>query len=184
MLGSYNKVFLLRFNNDREAIVRMPCPLTSPPFLATASEVATMEFAREVLNIPTPRVFAWSGRANASINPVGAEYIIMEKAAGVDLRSRSQFITSGSDVLPLVNDFIDIEQRFERVSFSQIGSLYFKEDVSSELRDRPLFSPNVDPDRDETMKAAAEKYRIGPLNDRQWWRAELDIDRGPCQSLI
>ncbi|KAF8071670.1 kinase-like domain-containing protein [Lyophyllum atratum] len=180
--GSYNKVFLLRFDDDREAIVRIPCPLAGPPFLATASEVATMEFARDVLKIPTPRVLAWSGTANASVNPVGAEYIIMEKAPGIDLRTRWPLVTVGSDALAFVNDFVDMERKFERVSFSQIGSLYFKEDVPSGLRDRPLFSPDVDLDGDETIKAAAEKYRIGPMSDRQWWRggrAELDIDRGP-----
>jgi len=80
--GSYNEVFLLRFDDNREAIVRIPCPLAGPPFLATASEVATMEFAHNVLKIPTPCVLAWSGTANVSINPVGAEYIIMKRLLG------------------------------------------------------------------------------------------------------
>lgn len=185
--GSYNKVFLLRFGDGREAIARIPFPLSDPPHIATASEVATMEFARDVLQIPTPRVLAWSSTTDANTNPVGAEYIVMEKSPGIDLRTRWPFIENGSEIKPLLQDFIEIEKKFERVSFSQVGSLYFKEDVSPELQAPPLLGPDVDLDCDEVIKVAAEKYRIGPITDRQWWRggrAELDIDRGPCKSRI
>jgi hypothetical protein len=38
---------------------------------------------RNALSTPTPKVLAWNSRAESS--PVGAEYIIMEKAEGVPL---------------------------------------------------------------------------------------------------
>jgi hypothetical protein len=77
----------------------------------------------------------------------------------------------------------DIEANFESIRFSQIGSLYFKEDVSEDLRARPLLSGTADP----TIQHLAEKYRIGPLADYQWWRGErarMTLDRGPCQSCL
>ena len=55
-IRSYNKVFALDFDNGVEAIACLPTALAGAPFLTTASEVATMEFVREVLDIPAPRV--------------------------------------------------------------------------------------------------------------------------------
>ncbi|KZT10463.1 uncharacterized protein LAESUDRAFT_721829 [Laetiporus sulphureus 93-53] len=42
-----------------------------------------MEFAREVMKIPVPKVLGWSSRASAT--PVDAEFIIMENTRGVEL---------------------------------------------------------------------------------------------------
>ena len=81
-VGSYSKVYALDFDNGVEAIARLPTTLAGAPFLRTASEVATLEFVRGVLDIPVPRVFAWS--ADASTNTHGAEYIIMEKISGLE----------------------------------------------------------------------------------------------------
>ncbi|KAF8479442.1 hypothetical protein JB92DRAFT_2767640, partial [Gautieria morchelliformis] len=71
--GCYNKVFSLNFDNRVEVIARLPTALAGAPFITMASEVATIEFVREVLCIYAPHIFAWS--ANATANPVGAEYI-------------------------------------------------------------------------------------------------------------
>ena len=98
-----------------------------------------MEFVREVLGIRAPRVFAWS--ADASANPVGTEYIIMEKMTGVESHNRWNHIAKGPEVFPLLYGVFDIERSFESAPFSQIGSLYFKDDVRADLRDRPLFRP-------------------------------------------
>ncbi|GBE85674.1 hypothetical protein SCP_0801960 [Sparassis crispa] len=186
--GSYNKIFTLGFDNGREVIARIPCPLAGPPFLTTASEVATMEFVRDVLGIPAPRVYAWSARAYE--NPVGAEYIIMEKISGVESRYRWTKLAKGAEVFPLIYGVFDIERSFESAPFSQFGSLYFKDDVDGELRDRPLFLPDSLPDNDpellEKLKAAGEKYRIGLIADRQWWRAEradMATDHGPWPDM-
>lgn len=75
-----------------------------------------------------PKVLAWS--SNASENPIGAEYIIMEKVRGVQL----------DNVWPRM----DIKQRFELVktiaryqkawmskSFTKYGSLYYSKDLQS-----------------------------------------------------
>src|SRR5882762_7104016 len=137
--GSYNKIFALNFDNGVEAIARLPTALAGAPFFTTASEVATMEFVREVLGICAPRVFAWS--ANATANTVGTEYIIMERMSGVESHHRWAQIAKAPEVFPLLDGVFGIERNFERPPFSQIGSLYFRDDVRADLRDRPLFRP-------------------------------------------
>ena len=188
-IGSYNKVFALNFDNGVEVVARLPTALAGAPFFTTASEVATLEFAREVLGIRVPRVFAWS--ANASANPVGAEYIIMEKIPGVESRHRWTHIGKAPQVFPLLDGVFDIERSFECAPFSQIGSLYFKDDVRADLRDHPLFRPGSlpedDPELYRKLDMAKDKYCIGPIADRQWWRSErsqVTYDHGPCEFFL
>ena len=157
----------------------MPCPLAGPSYLVTASEVATLQFAREVLDIPVPRVLTWSGAERNSVNRVGSDYIIMEEVAGVCLGLRWNDFETPDEVLPILHTLLDVEAKFRRLRFSHCGSLYFKEDVSEELQSLPLFKDN----EDAHAAQFSERYRIGPIIDRQWWRGErarLDLDRGPC----
>ncbi|KAG0707244.1 kinase-like domain-containing protein, partial [Suillus ampliporus] len=176
--GSYNKAFRLTFDNKAQVIARIPCPLAGPSYLTTASEVATLAFAREVLNLPVPRVLTWSGAERGSTNRVGADYVIMEVVPGVPLGIRWHQLAGREQVLPLMRAMLDFESRMESVRFSQYGSLYFKEDVVPELQTRPLFAGEVD----DSLKCFAEKYRIGPLVDRHWWRgtrSQIALDWGP-----
>ncbi|KAL6233340.1 hypothetical protein BDW75DRAFT_193391 [Aspergillus navahoensis] len=73
--GSYNKTFLLTMDNDVQVIAKIPNPYIPQKFV-TASEVAALDFLRNELGIPVPRVFAWSSKKD---QPVGVEYIIMCK---------------------------------------------------------------------------------------------------------
>ena len=56
--GSYSKVFLMTLDNRQEVIARLPTPHAGPAHLVTASEVATMAFARKRLGFPVPRVLS------------------------------------------------------------------------------------------------------------------------------
>ncbi|CAN9184199.1 unnamed protein product [Alternaria alternata] len=100
--GNYNKAYRLEMDDGQKIIAKVPHPNAGPPKLTTASEVATMEFARTILNIPVPRVLAWSATDQ---NPVQAEYIIMEEASGsqlhevwqdLPLRKKSDIIRTSS----------------------------------------------------------------------------------------
>lgn len=81
--GMYNKAMLLTMDNGTQVVAKVPNPNAGRPHFTTASEVATMDFARDVLGTPIPKVFAWSSKAQE--NPVGAEYIIMENVSGIEL---------------------------------------------------------------------------------------------------
>ncbi|EFQ99359.1 hypothetical protein MGYG_08971 [Nannizzia gypsea CBS 118893] len=83
--GLYNKAFILSMDNGKEVIAKLPNLNAGIPYYTTASEVASMDFAREVLQTPVPQVYAWNASAEVEINPVGAEYIIMEKVSRVPL---------------------------------------------------------------------------------------------------
>jgi hypothetical protein len=141
----------------------LPCPLAGPSYLVTASEIATLQFTREVLNIPVPRILTWSGAERNSVNRVGADYIMMEEVAGVRLGLRWTEFLHSDEVKPILTGLLDVEAKFQRLRFSHIGSLYFTEDVSEELQSLPLFSEN----KDAHIAQFSERYRIRPLIDRQ-----------------
>ena len=160
-------------------VARLPSPLAGPSYLVTASEVATLQFAREVLNLPVPRVITWSGAKRGLTKAVGADFIIMEEVPGVRLSHRWEEFDSADDVRPIMTGVLDVETKFESLSFSRIGSLYFKEDVSADLQTIPLLTGSID----ATTRQLSEKYRVGPLINYQWWRGErahMPLDRGPC----
>ncbi|EEQ28389.1 phosphotransferase family protein [Microsporum canis CBS 113480] len=75
--GLHNKGFLLTMDNGTEVFAKLPNPNAGPARYLIASEAATREFLREVANVPIPRVLA---RSSDPKGPVGAEYIIEEKA--------------------------------------------------------------------------------------------------------
>ncbi|KAK2752628.1 hypothetical protein FQN55_006741 [Onygenales sp. PD_40] len=172
--GQYNKVFLLTMNDGREVIAKLPNPNAGRPHFATASEVATMDFLRNVLNLPVPKVHAWSSRA--SENPVGAEYIIMEKQAGVVLSDVWESM-KGKQKAQIVLQAVDVEKTLASTKFTKLGALYYQNDLPAMLDNTsPLY---VDGDGKEVHSA---KFGIGPTNHRSFFdfgRGELDIDHGP-----
>ncbi|KAK2795791.1 hypothetical protein FQN52_003641 [Onygenales sp. PD_12] len=172
--GQYNKVFLLTMNDGREVIAKLPNPNAGRPHFATASEVATMDFLRNVLNLPVPKVHAWSSRA--SENPVGAEYIIMEKQAGVVLSDVWESM-KGKQKAQIVLQAVDVEKTLASTKFTKLGALYYQNDLPAMLDNTsPLY---VDRDGKEVHGA---KFGIGPTNHRSFFdfgRGELDIDHGP-----
>ncbi|KAI2708403.1 hypothetical protein CBS147332_6464 [Penicillium roqueforti] len=156
--GQYNKLFQLTIDDRCDIIAKLPNPNAGRPHFTTASEVATMDFLRNVLNLPVPRVYAWSSRAPE--NPLGAEYIIMEKQPGV-----------------VLNDLVDIVRRLAATKFSKFGSLYYKDDLPDNSDSTsPLYLDSTG------NKVRSKTFTIGPTNHRSFFdfgRGELDIERGP-----
>lgn len=105
--GNYNKAYRLEMEDDRRVIAKTSHPNVGPLVLTTASEVATMEFARTVLDLPAPQVLAWSATDQ---NPVQAEYIIMEGARGSQLHEvwEDLSICKKADI---VREFVELEGR-------------------------------------------------------------------------
>ncbi|CAE6456483.1 unnamed protein product [Rhizoctonia solani] len=170
--GSYNKIFHLKFDNNQELIAKIPTKLI-PPFYTTASEVATMDYARNVLKIQVPEVLAYSAHADST--PVGTEFILMRPGSGTELRKRWDLI-SEVDAKSVIDQVLNAESQFTKHHFSQIGSIYYKEDVEPSLRKLPLY-------RDGSgSEPGADKFRIGPSTEWVLWRgarADLEVDRGP-----
>ncbi|KAI2478771.1 aminoglycoside phosphotransferase [Pyrenophora tritici-repentis] len=69
-------------DDGRELIAKLPNPNAGRPYFTTASEAATMDYLRNVLGIPVPKIYGYSALKD---KPVGSEYILMERSAGVEL---------------------------------------------------------------------------------------------------
>ncbi|KAJ5491661.1 kinase-like domain-containing protein [Penicillium diatomitis] len=164
--GGFNKVFILRAKHGREVIARIPTPIAGPAHYTTASEVATMGFLRAVLKLPVPEVFAYS---TTSDNPVGAEYILMERVEGESLSSRWLSLTT-DEVKDIMTQIADMERKIFDFRFPAYGSLYYKKDLDG-----------------ETQIPIVEDFVIGPVSTRQFWhgeRSKTEIDRGPWLSPV
>ncbi|EFR03147.1 phosphotransferase enzyme family protein [Nannizzia gypsea CBS 118893] len=172
--GMFNKAFLLTMNNGREVVAKVPNPNAGIPHFTTASEVATMDFARKVLDTPAPLVHAWNSQAKT--HPVGAEFIIMDKVEGVPL---SQVWTTMQlpQKLQVLLAVTRMQKRWLSVSFSHYGSLYYASHVHPPAGSQYL----------KDGKAVLDsEFTLGPATGRGWvdaGRATLDIDRGPWTSL-
>ncbi|KAJ5135715.1 Mitochondria protein Fmp29 [Penicillium bovifimosum] len=162
--GGFNKVFLLQAKNGLEVIARIPTPIAGPPHYTTASEVATMNFLRAVLKLPVPKVLAYSA---SSDNPVGAEYILMERVNGESLSSRWLSLTT-DEMKDIMTQIAEIERKIFDFHFPAYGSLYQKKDLDGE--------PQI---------SIVDDFCIGPVSARQFWhgeRSKMEIDRGPWLS--
>ena len=124
--GASNKVMTATVGR-RRFIVKVPDPLV-PRRLITASEVATLEFLRAELDLPVPKVLAWS---DSDDNTVGCEYIILEEAAGRDLKSTWSALSVKQRIV-VVDQIIAVQERLLEASknFQGYGSLYFTEDAA------------------------------------------------------
>ncbi|BCR96680.1 phosphotransferase family protein [Aspergillus luchuensis] len=170
--GQYNKVFQITMDDGHEIIAKLPNPNAGRPHFTTVSEVATMDF------LPVLRVYTWSSRT--SENPLGAEYIIMEKQAGVVLTDVWDSL-KGRQKAQVLDQIVDIQRRLAGARIARFGSLYYVIDIPD----------NAGPDSSLYFDLAGNELRskrfcIGPTNHRSFFdfgRGELDIDRGPWSTV-
>ena len=123
--------------------------------------------------IPAPKLLAWSADPS---NPVGAEYIIMEKAPGIQLFQVWHKLTE-VDRLSLIKGLTQLESQFAALRFPAYGSLYFRHSISK-ASERILLDSIVDPNG---------SFCVGPACGPAWTDGlstadiQPDIDAGPCQ---
>jgi hypothetical protein len=113
--GNYNKAYRVELNDGQKVIAKIPHPNAGPEGFTTASEAATMEFARTVLDLPVPKVPAWSAD---NTNEVDAEYIIMEEAKGTQLHRIWQNLGLRAK-RDIIEEIVDVEAKLLSVSFDQ-----------------------------------------------------------------
>ena len=162
-------------------VLRIPYPgLGSKEYISQRlkSEVATMDFVKKVIvngesgPFKVPEVIAWS--ADASKTPLESQFILSEYVEGTTLMKywnpASQDMASKQKVIqPVVDAFAALTCR---VQFNKYGSLYFTED-SSDQNGLPY---------DGVQKELADRWRIGPTTESQFWKNTLPADsklRGP-----
>ncbi|DAA74469.1 TPA_exp: Uncharacterized protein A8136_3436 [Trichophyton benhamiae CBS 112371] len=129
-------------------------------------------------NFPVPRVLAWSADP---ANPVGAEYIIEQKASGIRLgRVWHEWLRKSK--LHIIEQIVKLENTLTSFKFSKHGCLYFRADLPDPFRgeDGGLLLGS-----DSTVgPGVLDRYVIGPLTGAELWRAErekMELNRGPWQ---
>ncbi|KAF2760915.1 hypothetical protein EJ05DRAFT_434941 [Pseudovirgaria hyperparasitica] len=161
--GGFNRVFEICMRDGTSVLARLPYPLTLPRRLAVASEVATLDFIRSY-GIPTPRVLDYC----VEINPVGSEYMIMERVSGTAIGD-SWFDLSEKERLKVLLQIVELEAKLFALQLPASGSIYYARDLSPNCP--KIYIPNSD-----------GQLCIGPYAGESWWfgeRGDLDIDRGP-----
>ncbi|EZF29790.1 hypothetical protein H109_04256 [Trichophyton interdigitale MR816] len=175
--GLYNKAFVLSMDNGKELVAKLPNPNAGVPYYTTASEVATMEFAREFLQTPAPRVYAWNASRDTKNNPVGAEYIVMERVPGIQL-SEIWCNLQLKQKLKVFTQIARYMRKWTSVNFSQIGSLYYTENIPV-MPNEPLYSENGN-------AAFNSRFTVGLSTNREWsdaGRGDLKCNSGPWRSV-
>src|ERR1700761_6780699 len=124
--GSYNKAFILDLDNGKQVIARIPNPNAGPSRLITASEVATIAFARSYLGVPVPAVLDWSTRSDRKHN-VGSDFIIMDVARGVELNKVWDDLELGTKMDILKGLVESVEAKFTQRPLPAHGSLYYSD---------------------------------------------------------
>ncbi|KAI4114120.1 MAG: hypothetical protein LQ345_005048 [Seirophora villosa] len=190
--GQFNKIFLITTANGKEVIAKVPQPNAGRPHFTTASEVATMHYVRRhrsqpltrqgiantvqvrnVLGLPVPKIYAWN--SNAASSTVGAEYIIMEKAPGIEL-GRAWPELNGNERRKIIQRLVQYQKNFTASTFPGIGSLYYARDLDEGL-------PCIPIKENKGINASVSgDFVIGPINDQRLFeqgRGDVECDRGP-----
>ncbi|KAF2172794.1 hypothetical protein M409DRAFT_35412 [Zasmidium cellare ATCC 36951] len=173
--GSFNKAFLLTMDNGKEMIAKLPNPNAGYEHLTTASEVATMDYVRNVLGVPVPQVYAWSSSAD---NPVGAEYILMEKCRGLELHKVWDTITDRQKAA-IIHKLVSYEAAFTSSKLPAYGSLYYAKDLDATETDQRILLPL---EGDTKFPA----FAVGPTTDRNFFdhgRAGATTNQGPWATV-
>ncbi|KAK4965249.1 hypothetical protein LTR66_012158 [Elasticomyces elasticus] len=172
--GGFSKALLMRREDGTELVAKIPCPNAGPALYTTASEVAVMQYVQTQTTVPVPKILAWSSDAS---NPVGTEYILMEKAPGIQL-FRVWDRMDDSKKLTLIHNLTRLESQLVSLRFPASGNLYLRHSIPDKVKRKTLNS-YIDPNL----------YCIGPSCDRSWLlepsieTANLDLDKGPWSSL-
>ncbi|SMQ51974.1 unnamed protein product [Zymoseptoria tritici ST99CH_1A5] len=172
--GGFNKVFRLSMDNGAVVIARIPNPNVGPACKVIASEVATMDFVRNVVGIPVPKVLAWDGGTS---NSAESEYILMEVATGTQLDEVWTDMDL-SDKFKVVDALVAVQQKLQSIAFSRCGNLYFKSDAFEGCSEVDL-SANLPY---STKMYAKDRFVIGPVAEKAFWEtgdASSFNDRGP-----
>ncbi|KAG1847194.1 hypothetical protein DFJ58DRAFT_798363 [Suillus subalutaceus] len=147
--GGYHKVYdILRLDGTPfEAVVRVASPAFPKDKLE--SEVATCKMLAAFTNIPVPRIYAWNSDAS---NPVGAEYMILDKIKGT----------------PASNNWGNLSEEVKKTVVSQVAR-YFLE----------IFSLRFESSGSLYLSPLSPQFLVGPIISTPFYRALDGVVRVP-----
>ncbi|PWY95459.1 phosphotransferase family protein [Aspergillus sclerotioniger CBS 115572] len=172
--GGLNRVLQTTYKDGYTVIARIPYRITVLKRLAVASEVATLDVLRRN-GVPVPRVLGYSVD---HANPVGAEYILLEKLEGQPL-GQVWFSMDNKARVKIMKQIVAAENKFMHIAIPASGSLYYRRDL--EQTQLCISLP------DQADVSAADQIVVGPTAQHAWWyqeRDSLEVDRGPWDSYL
>lgn len=168
--GGFNRTFELTMRDGFQIVARLPYSSTAPRHYTIASEVATMDFVR-LHGVPVPKIYGYSA---TSQNPIGSEYMILEKVAGKEL-GKAWLELTPKQRLHIVEQVVEAEALLFSIDIPANGSIYYKRDLPSEIESVDI-----------PGKGSLDGFCIGPNVEFRWWykeRERLSIDRKPRKSF-
>ncbi|KAH9871625.1 hypothetical protein J1614_005880 [Plenodomus biglobosus] len=175
MEGGFSKALLMSKEDGSEVVAKLPFSIAGPSKYLTAPEAAILQYLHDHTKIPVPKLLAWNADSS---NPVGAEYIIMEKAVGCQLMRKWGEMIDLSH-LEFIKNLCKVEADLAAIEIPASGSLYLRESMGPGDKCIPL-SLEMDP---------LAKFCIGPSCERSWFgkdeveSAQGRFDRGPWPTL-
>ncbi|KAI6028995.1 kinase-like domain-containing protein [Pisolithus marmoratus] len=181
--GGYHKVYeVLRKDGTSLGVVRVAAPAFPKDKLE--SEVATLKYLASQTQIPVPQVYAWNSDAT---NPVGAEYMIMQKVPGVS--ANTIWDTLSMDIKKrVVSQVAEYLKAMFALRFERAGALYLSSPSNDDVYVGPIVSVPFYrandgiirvPDAERALHTELSQYR-GPFSNtsdylRSFLHAELHI---------
>ncbi|KAL9621737.1 MAG: hypothetical protein Q9160_003855 [Pyrenula sp. 1 TL-2023] len=170
--GSY-RVFEATFRNRFQVIARLPYHSTRPKTFGIASEVATMGVLR-FYGCPIPSIYDWSPSAS---NPLGVEYIIMEKVQGIELQSL-WYSMDAKQRMDVVGKMVNFEKRLFEIPLPASGSIYFDDTEAIQSFDKVSIVTDI-------TQRQKHNFCVGPSTEYLWWyqgRNDLAVNPGAWQT--
>jgi aminoglycoside phosphotransferase len=121
--GAFNKVYSVQCGADTNHVVRIAAPVQ--PRLKVLSEIATIHYVRQHIDIPVPRVLAYDSSCN---NKLDFEWIIMERVSGFKLSEQRQTM-SWLKKEKVVRKVISCLVQLFQIRFPHLGNLYATKDL-------------------------------------------------------
>lgn len=169
--GGFNRIIEARFRDGKAVLARLPYPLLAPKHYAVASEAATLGFLRSQ-NLPVPKVLGYSPTHE---NPVGTEYLLLEKINGVCL-GNIWYIIDNKARKKIMQQVVDIEEKMLRFSLPASGSIYYFKDLRPGDR-------HISFAQESAQNGGPEELVIGPTAQYEWHYKErtfMKDHNGPC----
>ncbi|KAI7211688.1 hypothetical protein KC333_g7551 [Hortaea werneckii] len=123
--------------------------------------------------VPAPLVYKYCTNAN---NPVGSEYMVMEKVRGRCL-AEIWYELSDKGRVKILGEIVDQEAKLFNIRLPAYGSIYNTSDLPDSIGYAKL-------------EADAGKFCVGPEASLEYWfgtRSQLETSRGPattCQKVL
>ncbi|KAI6100803.1 hypothetical protein EDD16DRAFT_1495601 [Pisolithus croceorrhizus] len=133
--GSYHEVYRVLWKDGTVlSVVHVAVPAFPKDKLE--SEVVTLKYLAAQTQITVPQVYAWNSDAS---NPIGAEYIIMQKMPGVSANMEwDTLLTSVKECTVLqVTEYL---KAMFALCFDHAGSLYLSSPSNDNVYVRPIVS--------------------------------------------